>query len=414
MDVVLASLTLFALVGGHIQLWVAAVNRLHGFAVPRREKHLLTAGQFAAMGLMFLGAVGWGIATGFTPTHWGVWFALPTATQAYLVLCLAATAAGTVQWLRRLARRNPPCQQAMRREHVRELIPRPVKTTGRGRWLHLPGNEILALAVVRRTLEVPRLPAALEGLSLVHLSDTHFTGIVPRRYFEAAVERCNRLQPDLVAVTGDLVDREGCIDWVEATLGRLRARLGVYVILGNHDRAVDHQRLRRKLGKAGLTDLGGRWIEVEAGGHSILLAGNELPWFGPAADLSGAPATDLAILLAHSPDQLGWARRRQFDLMLAGHNHGGQIRIPPIGPVFSPSLHGVFYSDGLFAAPPTILHVSRGLSAKFPVRLGCPPEITHLILTTAAPARERGVATVVPAAVAGAGQLTDAAIVSQR
>ena len=73
--------------------------------------------------------------------------------------------------------------------------------------------------------------------------------------------------------------------------------------------------------------------------------------------------------------------------MLSGHTHGGQIRIPFIGPIFSPSASGVKYDYGLFNAPPTILHVTRGISGKHPLRWNCPPEIA--LLTLHAPLEER-------------------------
>ena len=66
--------------------------------------------------------------------------------------------------------------------------------------------------------------------------------------------------------------------------------------------------------------------------------------------------------------------------MLAGHTHGGQIRIPPLGAIFSPTTKGVKYISGVFYVPPTILHVTRGLSGDIPVRWNCPPEIAHLRL----------------------------------
>ena len=88
----------------------------------------------------------------------------------------------------------------------------------------------------------------------------------------------------------------------------------------------------------------------------------------------------LRIALAHSPDQLAWAQAGQFDLMLAGHTHGGQIRLPWIGPIFTPSRMGVLHSSGLFNAPPTVLHVTRGVSGLLPLRLNCPPEMAHLRL----------------------------------
>jgi hypothetical protein len=97
----------------------------------------------------------------------------------------------------------------------------------------------------------------------------------------------------------------------------------------------------------------------------------------PPALAGGRP---FRIAVAHSPDQFGWARYYDFDLMLAGHTHGGQIRFPLIGPVFSPSHHGVRYAAGTFYQPPTLMHVSRGLSGTRPLRFNCPPELARLNL----------------------------------
>ena len=112
--------------------------------------------------------------------------------------------------------------------------------------------------------------------------------------------------------------------------------------------------MRRVLDECGLVYLGGRWKVVEVRGQPVLLAGNELPWFKPAADLSTCPPRSevpFRLLLAHSPDQLAWARQGDGDLMLAGHTHGGQIRLPLIGPVFAPSRDGVQYCLGSVSRP---------------------------------------------------------------
>jgi uncharacterized protein len=84
--------------------------------------------------------------------------------------------------------------------------------------------------------------------------------------------------------------------------------------------------------------------------------------------------------LSHSPDQIEWAQSNDVDLLLAGHLHGGQIRIPIIGPILAPSRRGVEYSSGVFLIPPTIMHVSRGISGEVPIRMNCPPEVTKLVL----------------------------------
>ncbi len=217
------------------------------------------------------------------------------------------------------------------------------------------------------------------------LSDLHFSGRVGQEFFHEAVRLANELQPDLVALTGDLIDKTRCLSWIAPTLGRLVARYGAYYVLGNHDLRVNVGRLRTELSRAGLIDLGGSWRIIEMNGRSIALAGNELPWIRRATDKSQCPMTahggePFRVLLAHTPDQFAWAHRQGFDLMLAGHTHGGQIRFPVVGPIVAPSRHGVRYAGGTFYEPPTVMHVSRGLSSLMPLRINCRPELTLLVL----------------------------------
>ena len=101
---------------------------------------------------------------------------------------------------------------------------------------------------------------------------------------------------------------------------------------------------------------------------------------GAHPDLDGVLGNAFRLLLSHTPDNIGWARRQNIDLMLAGHNHGGQVRLPAIGPVYSPSRFGTRYASGVFWEPPTLMHVSRGLAGRHPLRLNCPPELTRLVL----------------------------------
>jgi predicted MPP superfamily phosphohydrolase len=126
---------------------------------------------------------------------------------------------------------------------------------------------------------------------------------------------------------------------------------------------------------------------LDVAGVDVVVAGNELPWFVPAADMENCPRRSadrqqLRILLSHSPDQFGWARRWDFDLMLAGHTHGGQVCLPLVGPIFAPSWHGVKHAGGTFYTAPTLMHVSRGISAELPIRINCLPEVTKLVLRT--------------------------------
>ncbi|MBN2476086.1 MAG: metallophosphoesterase [Pirellulales bacterium] len=386
MDLLLILLALL----GHAFLWVALVNRTHSLAIPCRMGHMVTATFLAGL-VLVPGLIAWR----FFPAgvrHGVDWAGLPPAVMLYLAVCWLAAVAAVAWWTARVVLRRPPAVLRFHqtRSHVLRNVPGyPASREHAHHFLvHLPGNEILRLDVTERAIDVPRLRPALDGLTIVHVSDLHFTGRVGKGYFEEVIRRSNEAEPDLVAITGDLVDHSDYIDWIPDTLGRLRARFGVYYILGNHDVRVDMKRLRQVLADGGLVDLGGRWVRIEIQGEPVVLAGNELPWLAPAADMSrcpprGADGGPLRIVLSHSPDQLGWAQGHDADLLLAGHTHGGQIRVPLIGPIFSPSSLGVKYASGLFYAPPTILHVTRGVSGELPVRLNCPPEMALLVLHAA-------------------------------
>jgi hypothetical protein len=215
-------------------------------------------------------------------------------------------------------------------------------------------------------------------------------GRITRRYFERVVEETNSLDADIIAITGDIVERESCIAWIPETLGRLRAAGGVYFVLGNHDRHVDVGRLRAALADCGLIHLGADRRELTVRGLSVILGGNELPWFEPASNFDTCPPRNefglpLRILLAHSPDEFAWAQAHDIDLILAGHLHGGQIRLPLFGAIVSPSRYGVRYACGVFSAGNTVMHVSRGTGSLTPVRYLCPPEISLLALVAGQP-----------------------------
>jgi predicted MPP superfamily phosphohydrolase len=252
--------------------------------------------------------------------------------------------------------------------------------------VRIPGNQALQLHVHRKSVEVPRLSGDLDGLSIAHLSDLHFTGQMKKEFYQRVVARANEFDADLVALTGDLVDKSRCIEWIPDTLGRLRARFGVFFVLGNHDlRVRDLQRLRESLTDSGLTDLSGRWLRRSVRGEPVVLAGNEMPWIPPITDLTDCPVEsdgkrNLRIALCHDPDQIGWAQAWDIDVMLAGHTHGGQICPPFVGPVVTPSRRGLSRIAGAYREGPTLLHISRGLAGTRPLRINCPPELTMLVL----------------------------------
>jgi predicted MPP superfamily phosphohydrolase len=308
----------------------------------------------------------------------------------YFSLCVINTVINTLPWIARALRRRDAPQLVARNARMVDLKPKiapdPQHST-RGRiFTALPFNQTLQLAVEEKKLAIPRLPAALEGLKIAHLSDIHLTGRIDRRYYEEALKIVNAGKPDLIVITGDLIEKTECWAWIPSTFGRLKAEFGVYFVLGNHDIRIDADRTRAELEKVGLVDLGRKIIRRDVRGVDVLLAGNERPWIAGAAPMETCeprPADDRQFRLAavHTPDEYAWARQYDFDLMLAGHVHGGQIQVPPLGPILAPSHYGVRYACGVFYEPPTVMHVSRGLSGKLPLRICCPPEVTHLVLT---------------------------------
>ena len=194
------------------------------------------------------------------------------------------------------------------------------------------------------------------------------------------MDLCREQEPDLVCVTGDIVDSDRHHRWVVPVLGRLRWRVAAFAILGNHDKWHDPGLVRRRLKRIGMNVLGNSAEQIEIRGHPLLVVGNETPWFRPVPDLAALPEGPFRLCLSHTPDNLPWCRRNRIDLMLAGHNHGGQIRLPLIGSMFVPSRFSRRYDCGSFHEPPTMLHVSRGLAGMQPLRYNCRPEVTRIVL----------------------------------
>lgn len=433
-------LCLVLAVFGHGALWVALFNRLHATGMPRRRMEWvertiflgllgLPAAVLASLLWQPAGPLGAGSVSGWVdmaaglpvansaedgartpgigiPGYYGEGHpALRLATamrspvvrtlvRGYFWLCFGVAGAVIALWVWRVWQPVPACWIDYRREVVpvgRRLGRLPCHGQLAALVARLPGNQVLDLEVNEKTFVLPRLPASLDGLTIAHLSDLHLTGELTEDFYYFAVERINAMEADLVAVTGDLIDARPCLAWIPDMLSRLRSRHGTFCVLGNHDQWFQaRDLLRSQLEKAGAVYLGGRWTELAVRGQPIVLAGNELPWFRPAAELSrcppgAAPGRPLRVLLSHSPDQIHWARRRDVDLMLAGHTHGGQIRFPLVGPLVSPSRHGVRFASGVFFLPPTLLHVSRGLAARELLRFNCRPEVSKLILRSREP-----------------------------
>ncbi len=367
---------------GHLSLWVGIFNRLHALNIPDhriRQLERFLVFPLAAVIPPILVALSWNLEHLASPPR--------ALLAAYHGLALASLTMAAVIWCQREWYRSQD-QRPLRGNHtvVRNWAERRRSYVAEGamqRMAQIPGNQILELHVHHKRLVVPRLPASLSGLTIAHLSDLHITGRFSLEFYQAIVQESNGWNPDLVVVTGDIVDKARCLDWIHPTLGRLESRLGSFYILGNHDlRVGDEAALRRALHESGMTDVGSQCHLTEWNKTPVLLAGDERPWFGCGPDPGEMPPDGFRILLAHSPDRFPWAVSQDFDLVLAGHTHGGQIRLPAVGPIVCPSAYGVRYASGVFCKQDTVMHVTRGLCGVHPLRFGCPPELAILTLET--------------------------------
>lgn len=389
---------LFAGVIGHLAFWVALFNRNHALGLSRRVLQA-TEKLHVSVAIGVPGYWAYRLFTlGLPSNPVEALFNDRLVEAAYFFACCGVFGYVTACWLYRRLTEVPPAALLRAKSTIHDVkleTGRPLISGALATALSLvPRNEMTKLSITEKTLAFSSLDSRLENLTIAHLSDLHFTGRLTRDYFDFVIERVNEMEADLVVVTGDIVDNDECVAWIPETLGRLRARCGKFFVLGNHDKRVtDVSGLRKTITDCGFVDLGSRSEYATIDGCKVLLAGTERPWFGSAPDVpirtrDSDSEPIFRILLSHSPDQIHWAQRQHFDLMLAGHTHGGQIRLPVIGPIVAPSHYGVKYASGVFYEAPTLVHVSRGISGLDPIRINCLPEVTKLILRAAIEEKE--------------------------
>ncbi len=232
-------------------------------------------------------------------------------------------------------------------------------------------------------LTLPRLAPEFHGYRLLQISDIHMDGWMTQARLAAIVDLVNRLQPDLVAITGDFVTYapQRFVADLRVALARLTPTDGAAVVLGNHDHRERPELLRQLFHELGLLDLNNAVHTLRRGRASLHLAGVDDVRAGAARlddVLAQLPPTGCAILLAHEPDFADTAAASgRFDLQLSGHSHGGQIVLPFIGPPILPRL-GRKYPAGLYTVRDMTLYTNRGLGV-IP-RVNCRPEISVFTL----------------------------------
>jgi hypothetical protein len=244
--------------------------------------------------------------------------------------------------------------------------------------------------VVRVSIPLAGLPAPLQGLRIVQISDIHVGPTIKRGYLEAIVARVNALEPDVVAITGDLVDGSvGDLAHHVAPLAQLKSRHGSFFVTGNHEYYSGVHGWLDELRRLGVRVLHNEHVVLQHDGAALVLAG--VPDYtghhfdpahrsDPAAALAGAPEGAPRVLLAHQPRTAAAAAQAGFDLQISGHTHGGQF-LPwrwfvPLQQPFTAGLHRLGQLQ---------VYVSRGTGYWGPPkRLGAPSEISELRLSPSA------------------------------
>jgi uncharacterized protein len=250
------------------------------------------------------------------------------------------------------------------------------------------------LDIVQRPIAIANLPTSFHGYRIVQLSDIHLDEYTEPYFLERIVAKVNSLTPELVLLTGDFITH-GSLTFIAGghAIRRSAEILSTltaphrYAILGNHDVAFNGPVVTKALADHGTPVLINQFLPIERNGDRLWLCGVDDPGSSyPDLDLTLPTKPDGPVLLmAHEPDYadnvIAHPRGHLVDLMLSGHSHGGQIRLPFLGPLVLPPM-AEKYPEGYYRFNQMQLYVNRGIgTVGLPFRLNCPPEITVLTLS---------------------------------
>lgn len=257
--------------------------------------------------------------------------------------------------------------------------------------------------LTRADVTLPTLPSAFKGLRIIQLTDLHASSIVSNELFRVAARIAMEQQPDVIVLTGDFISgstkvlsgmigefNQTALDESIDALAALKAPLGVFGVLGNHDFWSGPTAIEA-ITRAYSKSLGVRWlrntnVRLEREEATLDLLGIDDYWeptssLGDA--LKGLSESNCRILLSHNPDindDIDLSGKR-IDLVISGHTHGGQVVVPLIGQPIMPSKFGQKYRVGLIRDGSRQTFVSRGVGhLVFPMRFNCPPEVALITL----------------------------------
>jgi predicted MPP superfamily phosphohydrolase len=245
---------------------------------------------------------------------------------------------------------------------------------------------------VRETdIPIAGLPDDLHGLRILQLSDIHLSAFLSERDLERVIDSANELKAHVAVVTGDLISSRGDpLDACIEQIARLRSDAGIWGCLGNHERYAGVEDYTAAAAAAhGVRFLRNEAEPLRFGKATLNLVGVDYqPWSKHRRYLPGAERLTargaVNVLLSHNPDVFPVAARQGYDLLLAGHTHGGQISVEILHESLNPARFFTPFIYGLYRSGTSSAYVSRGIGTiGLPVRLGAPPEISLLRLRKA-------------------------------
>jgi predicted MPP superfamily phosphohydrolase len=308
-----------------------------------------------------------------------------------LAYCMTATAVLGIYYVLR----------AVRRHFGAETSP------GRRMAINAAGNALLAApfavmaygSLVQRTafrvrevdIPLPGLPQDLEGLRILHLSDIHLSAFLSERELERVIDASNELRPHVAFMTGDLISGQSDpLDACIRQLARVKSDAGMFGCMGNHERYSRAEGYTaRQAARAGIPFLRHEARELRFGGTVMNIAGSDFePHRNRTRYLTGmesfAVPGAVNILLQHSPDVFPAAASKGYNLLLAGHTHGGQVTFEILDQSINPARFFTPYVYGLYRIGDSAAYVTRGIGTiGVPARIGAPPEISLLRLRKA-------------------------------
>ena len=255
-----------------------------------------------------------------------------------------------------------------------------------GRVLNSKLIERLYLDICKIRISLSKLPASFSGFRIALFSDVHLGFFFSGKDLSSVVKVVNELNPDTICFTGDLLNSVSSLKALASgitALAELTAPFGKYAVLGNHDYMAGSNHVINGLERGGFRVLINAHTAIQKNGDRLFLTGLDSISKGKPnleTAIHGIPEAACNILLAHEPDIADAISKFPVSLQLSGHSHGGQVRLPFIGPVITTGL-GRKYHSGMYKINELILYTNRGLGTTvLPIRFMCRPEITIITL----------------------------------